>query len=85
MTFSASFFGDHAADHQAETPVQVAADAADQGRDNDGGARLVHVADDAVEQAVGQRRGGQHIAHGQDDGHLAVKASRLQNPCPIHG
>ena len=62
--------GDHAADHQAEAPVQVAADAADQRGDDDGGARLVHVADDAVQQAVGQRRGGQHIAHRQDHGHL---------------
>jgi len=62
--------GDDAADDQAEAPVQVAADAAHQRGDDDGGVRLVHVADDAVEQAVGQWRGGQHVAHGQDHGHL---------------
>ncbi|MNI63273.1 hypothetical protein D3C73_1186320 [compost metagenome] len=62
--------GDDAANDEAKAPVQVAAHAAHQGRDDDGGVRLVHVADDAVQQAVGQRRGGQHVAHGQNHGHL---------------
>ncbi|MNK80682.1 hypothetical protein D3C87_1004060 [compost metagenome] len=70
LDLQGQFLGDDAADDQAKAPVQVAADAADERRHDDGGVRLVDVADDAVEQAVGEGRGGQHVAHREDHGHL---------------
>ncbi len=59
-----------AADHQAEAPVQVAAHAAHDGRDDDGLARRAHARGDAVEEAVHDGRGREHVAHHQDHGHL---------------
>ncbi|MNV50080.1 hypothetical protein D3C71_1420700 [compost metagenome] len=59
-----------APDHQAKTPVEVTAHAAHDGGHDDGLARRVHMRCDAVQKPVHDGRGGQHVAHHQNHGHL---------------
>ncbi|MPL80536.1 hypothetical protein SDC9_26437 [bioreactor metagenome] len=80
------FLRDQRAQHEAEAPVEPAADTTEQGGDDDRSARRVDAHDHKVHQLVHRRGARKDVARQQDHRHLHGEAEQVPEPlAPVAG